>query len=470
MICSIKADLINTFSSSASQGHAAFFLGAGISRRSSLPSFMELLAGEAKKTLNIQSFEAEHCPDIAQFLVNKYSSDSESEGKEKLHEYLKERIIGSAESGSNDYLESIVKSNVNTIWTTNYDHLIEEHMRKFSKKYIVKSSEQDYQTSFACNGEVEILKIHGDIDSKELVITRNDYDEFNAKNGLTIKRLENDLLTKSFLFIGYSYNDPDIKNIVNSVRLIQEYSKNKHLIENKHFLILEKEKNLERIDYQNLWVEDLKRYNIHTYVYDNQDGTHSALKGILKEIEHQSKGKSVYVTGSHKDNSSSIALELGKKLASNDKIVMNYGLSKGIGESSCCAFVQCLVSNQKRLKERLAVFANPYVFCTDWDDKDFLLDDLLDLRNSLFESSQIIVAFPGGKGTIQEIELARRKGCVIIPVFGKDSEFGKAVKHVRQIFDDLKYHNSTYYQKITDDVEHVSANDIYNCIKEILNV
>ena len=57
--------------------------------------------------------------------------------------------------------------------------------------------------------------------------------DFNLTHPVTIRRLEQDLLTKSLLFIGYSYKDPNIQSIINNVRQMTDGKS-----QTRHYMIL----------------------------------------------------------------------------------------------------------------------------------------------------------------------------------------------------------------------------------------
>lgn len=73
--------------------------------------------------------------------------------------------------------------------------------------------------------DVEIIKMHGCIsrsDWNEIVITQEDYDDFSINKPAISQRLSEDLINKSFLFIGYSYRDPNIRNIMINARRLSK--------------------------------------------------------------------------------------------------------------------------------------------------------------------------------------------------------------------------------------------------------
>ena len=57
--------------------------------------------------------------------------------------------------------------------------------------------------------------MHGDcLDPSTCVITKDDYELYNETRQLFTTALQGDLVSKTFLFIGFSFEDPNLKYIV----------------------------------------------------------------------------------------------------------------------------------------------------------------------------------------------------------------------------------------------------------------
>jgi len=453
-----KKELIEEFTSNAEKGTAAFFIGAGISNAYNLPNFKELICELASGKIDLTIKDKDNFPEIAQYILNSYMGN-----KQPIIKKIQKIFRIAYDKSKSSYLSDIAKSNVRTIWTTNYDTLIEESLDDCDKDYECKNSDAEFQSEFENTEMVEVLKMHGDIYSSDIVITKEDYEDFTLTHELTIRRFEKDLMTKSFLFVGYSYRDPNIQSIVNHVRQLTK-GKSKF----RHFLIIKKEKNPQDIKLQKLWLEDLTRYQIYTYIIND----YAELEEILSEISRKSKGKSVFVTGSHNKEDCALAEELGKKLAEIPDLVLNYGQSDGIGKTAINAFAQAYISKEKTLVDRIKVFPNPYAFCNEWDNKDFLLPQLKILRKELIEKTQVVVAFAGGKGTIAEIKAGLQQGSIIIPILNSDifdatvSTFRKEIEKYPEIMDKIRAFDASLEEKIKNGT--VEVDDIIRCIKSII--
>ena len=127
---------------------------------------------------------------------------------EKLREFL---LIDSIKPGNAH--KSFCSLPFEIIITTNFDFLLEEGYREVNKLFHVFRDEESLSIS-PPKKAVSILKLHGDFDNaKRLTITEKNYDSFLYNYPLVATFLCNLLILKTPLFIGYSIDDPDFRNI-----------------------------------------------------------------------------------------------------------------------------------------------------------------------------------------------------------------------------------------------------------------
>lgn len=110
-------------------------------------------------------------------------------------------------------LERLAKRSVSGIITTNYDNLLDYLFPKFDK-YIGQE-----ELIFAnITGIGEIYKIHGDVTiPSSLVLTSKDYENFESKSAYLIAKLLTIFLEYPIIFLGYSLNDRNIRNIFSTI-------------------------------------------------------------------------------------------------------------------------------------------------------------------------------------------------------------------------------------------------------------
>lgn len=177
------------------------FIGAGMSIRCGAMSWRDII-DELKKELLT---EEEDYLLIAQQYEEKY-------GRKKLIGKLKEFCkLKYLNSDALEIHNRILCMNPPIIYTTNYDNAIESAAKLLYKDYNKIVTLKDI---VQCpHGTKQIIKFHGDFDDdKSIVFTRNDYNErLNfEKHALNVQFRAN-ILGKSIFFLGYSFNDENIK-------------------------------------------------------------------------------------------------------------------------------------------------------------------------------------------------------------------------------------------------------------------
>ncbi|MBC6005045.1 SIR2 family protein [Paeniclostridium sp. NSJ-45] len=139
-----------------------------------------------------------------------------------------------------------VRKNIGSIITTNYDKLIEQ---VFEFKPLVGND------ILLSNPYGSLYKIHGCIsDPSKIVITEDDYNEFNEKYELIRAQLLSLFIHNPIIFIGYSLDDENIKSLLKTIfTYIEPNSKEAELIRG-NFLLVEYDKGSEN--------EEISEYDV----------------------------------------------------------------------------------------------------------------------------------------------------------------------------------------------------------------
>lgn len=102
------------------------------------------------------------------------------------------------------------------VCTTNFDFLLEkqyDYERRDNRTVHPVVDEEQLSINVGAAGTL-LLKLHGDVrHPKRLVVTESDYDAFLTNYPLIATYLANLLITKTAVFIGYSLDDPDFRQI-----------------------------------------------------------------------------------------------------------------------------------------------------------------------------------------------------------------------------------------------------------------
>ncbi len=196
----------------AAQNNAlTFFVGAGVSTLSGAPSWDAL----------IDSI----CPKIGLKPKNQYSDNERLQIPQMYYHYLgddktpyldlvKEKIQDTT-LVPNDIHRKIVQLDPISIITTNYDTLLEQAAIQYCHSYKVVSRDTDVPIIY---GDRFILKIHGDFSYDNFVLKEEDYLNYSTNFKLIETIIKSTFSINTVVFIGYGFNDYDIKLIMNWVK------------------------------------------------------------------------------------------------------------------------------------------------------------------------------------------------------------------------------------------------------------
>lgn len=200
--------LLSEISDLASKHKLVPFLGAGCSFQH-IGLDWNLLAAEMANQIFGDPKESPIA--IAQKYVDAFS-------RERFCELLTDKlVIKEFEDAKGETLLAIMSLNLGVIYTTNQDNVFELCCNKYGRTYKSVATLDDL--SGVLPGERMLIKFHGDLKHPEsIVFTDSDYANriANEDHFLNI-RLKSDLLTKNFIFIGYSFRDPNIQQTFSSL-------------------------------------------------------------------------------------------------------------------------------------------------------------------------------------------------------------------------------------------------------------
>jgi hypothetical protein len=99
------------------------------------------------------------------------------------------------------------------VCTTNFDFLLERQY-DLTPRYVYPVVDEEQLSINSGSAGTLLLKLHGDLrHPNRLIITEADYDGFLTTYPLLATYLSNQLITKTAMFIGYSLEDPDFRQI-----------------------------------------------------------------------------------------------------------------------------------------------------------------------------------------------------------------------------------------------------------------
>lgn len=190
----------------------AIFVGAGISKTSDtktsrLPTWKDIIDG-LKSDLNTPD-ETDYLR-IAQLY---HLAFGEYTYYKRLKDYFQDNIPPSK------IHKQIFEINPHVVITTNWDNILEKAIEENAYIYDLVCSDIDLVKSTLQN---KLIKMHGDFKNHNLVFKEDDYINYQFNFPLIENYIKSIISTHTVLFLGYSYSDLDLKQIV---KWIQNYSR-----------------------------------------------------------------------------------------------------------------------------------------------------------------------------------------------------------------------------------------------------
>lgn len=192
---------IQNIKTAIDNNNLSVFAGSGISYDSDFPLWSDLI-DEIKKSLKTKESDYLKIAELfyIQFKENKYY--------EKLSEYFPQN------SFANMLHKKIVSLNVKNIITTNWDELFEKAIYENGEFFDIIKDDKDisYSTGFS-----KLVKMHGSIDTKNIVFKESDYLNYSLNFPLVENYVKSIFSTDTTLLVGYSLNDVNVKQIISWV-------------------------------------------------------------------------------------------------------------------------------------------------------------------------------------------------------------------------------------------------------------
>lgn len=327
-----KQQFLSRYGRSITEGSAAFFIGAGFSRAAGHVDWRGLLKGIATD-IGLDVNKETDLLAIAQF------HETEHRGRGRINEVLIEEFNKTVTLTDNHRL--LASLPVQSIWTTNYDTLIETAFSDARKRLDVKITSANLAQTMPHRDAV-LYKMHGDKSQpQDAILTKGDYETYNEKRGAFSTVLQGELIERTFLFLGFSFTDPNIDFILARVRdLLREHQRD-------HFCIMKwpdapsSRNRAAKAEYEyqrrklELRIADLKRYRIQAVMIES----YAEITGILEDLDRLGHSRDVFVSGSAVDYSplgqariDGLMVKLGSALVKNGyRLISGYGL--GIGST-----------------------------------------------------------------------------------------------------------------------------------------
>lgn len=185
------------------------FVGAGASVNSGIPLWPKAVE-QIKARINPPVDDKEN--DLLKIPQFYYNSRCEKEYIDLIKE-----IFNFSNKKPNDIHRKIFDFNPSSVITTNYDDFLERAAAE--RGIFPEVIEQDSDISYTRSDNL-IIKMHGGFKQNNFVFKEDDYLNYSRNFPLIETYIKAIFAAKVVLFVGYSYNDPDTKQLFNLIKSI----------------------------------------------------------------------------------------------------------------------------------------------------------------------------------------------------------------------------------------------------------
>lgn len=211
---------------SLEQGRVHLFVGSGASAAAKLAGWDELIQ-EMKEVIRKENTKFSSA-DLDEFLKKADHLDvadvfRDTVKDHRYYSFLREHyrrpvIISTLH-------RALAALPVKTIFTTNYDKLLETAFRngRGEDPAVIVYAQQ---LGFITDSELRIIKLHGDIDHpNSIILTRTDYASYESRHREFEMELQQSINNSTVLFIGFGVRDPNFRRIYQNARTLYDSGK-----------------------------------------------------------------------------------------------------------------------------------------------------------------------------------------------------------------------------------------------------
>lgn len=448
MVTPAIQEFIEAFSKEIEENNAAIFAGAGLSVPAGFVDWATLIEPLARE-IGLDVTREDNLVAVAQYHYNEHGNN-----RARLNQVIVNQFSDSASITDNHRI--LARLPISTYWTTNYDKLLETALRQADKIPDVKHTQQQLAVTVPRRDAV-VYKMHGDVEhSDKAVLTKDDYESYHVKMASFITALSGDLVSKTFLFIGFSFSDPNLDYVLSRIRV--SYTDNQR----RHYCFVrsvtpKKDEPEGEFEYrkvkQALFIGDLKRFNIKVLLVDD----YSDITDVLRAIERKHRQRSVFIGGSAHDygrweriEAEKFIHEVSAGLVKNRyRVISGFGI--GVGSAVINGALETIYSNKGKYSED-QLMLRPF---PQNETGGMKLQELWErYRQDMMSYGGIAIFMFGNKlvdgkvveanGLEREFQIALEQGCQPVPI-------GATGFLAEKMFDRVIYDFDTFYPKTDAD-------------------
>lgn len=402
-----QTELIDQYGGAVTRRTAALFVGAGVSIGAGYPSWDQLLRFARRRLGLTGTFS-----DLA--LMAQYFESSVPGGRDVLEEEIRDQLPLSALPTRTHSL--LAQLPLEEYWTTNFDPLLESAL----PGAVVVTEDSDLALSELPHVQ-RILKMHGsatDAAGKivkrkppQFVITRDDFDGYPLTHPRLWAQLVANFLTKSFLFLGFSFDDPNIAHVIRLAKLSTKP------IYRQHYAVLKRPTRATEMRMHDLRVADLASVGIQVCEIDAYD----ELERIAAWLVTRTQPAQIFVSGSYDPADAltdTTAALLGSLAADTDLSLVSAGPA---GRRVAFSFAEALLATGRYSHTRLVSY---FTLAPDADPPyqkrlgtiRHFGETPQEMRANILREVRATVLLGGAKGTLDEAKRSEAAGIPVIPI------------------------------------------------------
>lgn len=406
---------INNYVKALKEKNAVAFIGAGMSVSQGFFDWKKLLKPLADK-LDLDIDEEQHdLTALAQFFV-----DDQGGIRGELDQILVEEY-GKTNMAVSENHRILARLPIQIYWTTNYDRLIEKALLEYGKTPDIKKAQSDLTVNLPKRDAI-IYKMHGDIETvAETVLTKHEYEDYNKKRELFSNAFKSDYVSRTFLFVGFSFTDPNLDYLISRIRTTLGQN-----IKPDYYFI-KKDTNSRTQRRQALKANSLKKYGLNPlWINDYPDIT-----TILKEVESRFLRTTILISGSAEEygcfgdkRATEFLHDLSKTLSHNSYKILT-GFGRGVGSAVINGVLDNMETERNQNMDNYLIM-RPF---PQFETKGKNLKELwIDYRKRFIPLAGVAIFVFGNRknkvtgeieeatGVINEFEIANQNGLLLIPI------------------------------------------------------
>ena len=404
-----RHQLLSQFGQAVRGRSAVVFVGAGMSMGAGLPSWDKLI-----EPLRLEANVPASVTDAA--LAAEYIA-AELENS-RIKEVLLEQLTKNPAEPTKA-MKAIMALPVSEYWTTNYDTLLEEATQEHIGRII---ADNDYRTTRDHGMRKHLTKMHGSLSlpsdgarqwESDPVLRRSDFEQYGYNHPLIWSVISAQFLTRSFLFLGLSFDDPNLNLLLRIARALPT-----GIAGPRHYAVLQKPIDPTAARVFDLLTGDLERSGIDVFPIDSFDELDSLSGALLI----QARDANVFVSGSGEGESfEAMCAALGTRLSSlaNSISLLSFGGPAALSVSNS---LKAALPEGSYDPERLRFYfrSNPNGAPIEFKERVgtavFTEQSLESMRASVLNQVRVMLVVGGGSTTRQESERASEDGIIVVPV------------------------------------------------------